>query len=148
MKIPNYHIPWLGKYILNLKMNAQGERMKNRFLNEILSPLNDKWNKEIESLTMLHAERDEYGNLIILESNEVGDRLSMKDKRAFIKDYNDLALENAYISTEGENEDVVIHIVKMFLEMECLAQTPEAYEIYEIYRNKFTEFIKTKKGVV
>ncbi|WP_338593227.1 hypothetical protein V6669_09485 [Paenibacillus sp. Y5S-9] len=148
MKIPNYHIPWLGKYILNLKMNTQGERMKNRFLNEILSPLNDKWNKEIESLTMLHAERDEYGNFIILESNEVGDRLSMKDKRAFIKDYNDLALENAYISTEGENEDVVIHIAKMFLEMECLAQTPEAYEIYEIYRNKFTKFINTKKGVV
>jgi len=127
LKLKNYLIIPLAKWLMDLELPGRMSRSRNRFLDVIRPRFEEVENTRLE-LGKKHAKKDEKGNPIEIEDEGIK-RFDMDDagREAFKKDYVEYINEESVFDVTAANEADMKAVAQIVLETdEKFSDTPES----------------------
>lgn len=109
MKLYNGEIDKLVNFLLEEALDRIQTRLRARFINLVKNRV-DEFNKEVQDIQYKYAEKDEYGEIKIVDI-----MITILDQNSFNKEYNEIALEEFVIDELESNRSVLLAIKNIVL---------------------------------
>jgi len=107
LTLKNAHVSGLASWLNQLQLHGQQSRVRSRFVKNLVDRYqeNEKFRKEMLDK---YAKKDKKGEIVLSEDKKT---VVLKDQEKFVKELQDLYLENYVTQIDGESYNVLKDII-------------------------------------